>query len=50
MELKLATAALITKYNVELGGPTTDEDMEMACHVGFVPKGKQCILRLTRAS
>jgi cytochrome P450 len=50
MELKLATAALITKYNVELRSPTADEDMEMACHFVLVPKGKRFILRFTQAS
>ncbi|KIY01666.1 uncharacterized protein Z520_01803 [Fonsecaea multimorphosa CBS 102226] len=45
MEIKLATAALITRYNVEIGSATTHKDMEMACHFVLVPKGKQCVLK-----
>ncbi|EHK21860.1 uncharacterized protein TRIVIDRAFT_151636, partial [Trichoderma virens Gv29-8] len=46
MELKVGTAALMGKFNVEIGSATTDDDMEMTDHFALVPKGKRCILRL----
>lgn len=47
MEIKLATAASIKRYNVEIGSESTHKDMEMACHFVLVPKGKQCILKIS---
>lgn len=50
MEIKLATAALVTRYNVEIGSATTHNDMEMADHFVLVPKGKRCFLKFTPVS
>lgn len=50
MEIKLATAALIKRYDVEIGSESTHNDMEMACHFVLVPKGKRCILKFSSVS
>lgn len=44
MELKLGTAALVRKFSVEIGSPTTDDDMEMTDHFTLIPKGGKCLL------
>src|ERR1700761_4283099 len=45
MELKLGTAAIMNKYSVELGSPTTEDDMLMTDHFTLIAKGKRCMLR-----
>lgn len=44
----MVTAAIMKKYRIELGGPTTDDDMEMTDHFTLIAKGKRCILKLQR--
>ncbi|KAH8891580.1 cytochrome P450 [Thozetella sp. PMI_491] len=48
MEIKCATAAMARRYKVEIGSPTTDDDMEMMDFTVLIPKGQKCVLRLTR--
>lgn len=48
MELHCATAAVARRYKVELGSPQTDDDMEMRDFSVLIPKGRKCVLRLTR--
>lgn len=48
MELKCATAAVIRRYNFEIGSPSTDDDMEMRDFSVLIPKGQRCVLRLTK--
>jgi cytochrome P450 len=48
MEIKCATAAIVRRYNVEIGSVSTDGDMDITCHFVLIPKGGKCILRLTR--
>jgi hypothetical protein len=40
--------ALVKRYTVEIGSPTTDEDMQMTDHFALIPKGGRCILKLSR--
>lgn len=47
MEIKLAVAALVKNFDVEIGSPTTDDDMQMTDHFALIPKGGKCILRFT---
>ncbi|RFU24149.1 hypothetical protein B7463_g12191, partial [Scytalidium lignicola] len=48
MELKMGTAAIMKRYNVEIGDKSTDEDMEIRDHFVLMAKGGKCILRFTR--
>lgn len=48
MELKVATAAIMKRFRVELGSATTDDDMEMTDHFTLIAKGRRCLLRLSR--
>lgn len=48
MEIKLATVEIVRNYNVAIGSPTTDDDMEMTDHAVLIPKGQKCVLRLAR--
>ncbi|KAI1617383.1 cytochrome P450 [Exophiala viscosa] len=48
MEIKVAVAAIVKHFNVEIGSATTDEDMAMTDHFALIPKGGKCILRLTK--
>lgn len=46
MELRMATAALMKNFRIELGSETTDDDMEMTDHFTLIAKGQKCILKL----
>ena len=48
METKLAVAAIVRDFDVEIGSPTTDQDMAMTDHTVLIPKGGRCILRFTK--
>ncbi|VUC35651.1 unnamed protein product [Clonostachys rosea] len=48
MELKCAAAIVARRYNVKIGSPTTDDDMEMTDHFVLIPKGGKCLLELSR--
>lgn len=48
MEIKYAVMAVVRRYHVDIGSPTTNEDMEMLDHFVIIPKGQRCVLRLTR--
>lgn len=48
MEIKCVVAAVIQKFEVEIGSATTDEDMEMLDHFVLVAKGQKCVLKLSR--
>lgn len=48
MEIKTAVAAILKNYNVEIGSPTTDYDMQMTDHFVLIPKGGRCVLRLSK--
>ncbi|CAI6088084.1 unnamed protein product, partial [Clonostachys chloroleuca] len=49
MELKCAAAIAARRYNVKIGSPTTDSDMEMTDHFVLIPKGGKCLLELSMA-
>lgn len=49
MEIKMVTAAMVREFNVDVGGPTTDQDMAVTDHFVLIPKGGKCILRLSKA-
>ncbi|KAK7214266.1 hypothetical protein V2G26_021444 [Clonostachys chloroleuca] len=49
MELKCAAAIVARRYNVKIGSPTTDSDMEMTDHFVLIPKGGKCLLELSMA-
>lgn len=48
MEIKCLTAAVVRRYELSIDGPGIHEDMEMTDHFLMIPKGKQCVLRLTK--
>lgn len=48
MELMCTTAAVARRYKVEIGSPQTDDDMEMRDFTVLIPKGRKCVLRLTK--
>lgn len=48
MEIKCTVAAVIQRFEVDIGSPTTDQDMEMADHFVLIAKGQRCILKLRR--
>ena len=50
MELKMATAAIMKRYSVELGSDTTNSDMEMRDHFVLTAKGGQCKLLFRKIS
>jgi hypothetical protein len=50
MEIKMAVAAIARNFDCSLGSPTTDADMAMTDHFALIPKGGQCVLRLSRAN
>lgn len=47
MELKITTAAIARRFNVELSSPAVDDDMEMTDHFTLIPKGRKCILKVS---
>jgi cytochrome P450 len=49
MEIKVAVAAIVRNFDVEIGSAETDKDMAMTDHFVLIPKGGKCILRLKRA-
>ncbi|KAH8799759.1 cytochrome P450 [Xylogone sp. PMI_703] len=49
MELKVVTAAIMKKYEVELGSETTNDDMEMRDHFVLMAKGGKCMLKFKEA-
>ena len=44
MELKIATAAIMRDFSVQLGSSITNSDMEMRDHFVLMAKGGQCAL------
>lgn len=48
MEIKCVVAAVIRKFKVEIGSPTTDQDMEMTDHFVLIAIGQECVLKLSR--
>ena len=48
MEIKCVVAAVMQRFQVEIGSPTTDQDMEMTDHFVLIAKGQRCVLQLNR--
>lgn len=48
MEIKLAVAAIVSRYDVEISTSDTDQDMAMTDHFVLVPKGGKCLLRFRK--
>ncbi len=42
MELKILLARLIERFEVNLQGESTHDEMEMTDHFTLIPKGKRC--------
>ncbi|ETN42392.1 uncharacterized protein HMPREF1541_01546 [Cyphellophora europaea CBS 101466] len=48
MEIKCAVAAVVQRFQIGIGSPTTDQDMEMTDHFVLIAKGQRCVLKLDR--
>ena len=49
MEIKILLSRLMDRFEVQLAGPQTHEEMEMTDHFTLIPKGQRCGLIFSNA-